>query len=99
MEFTKEYNLLTGLTKGIRTHWTTMFFIDDDFINGYRTMNNESGTKLYKLSVPLEVDESFSSVLNKVDRLTMIDDSMFIDMSEIQVRSNRDTDSLEELGE
>ena len=98
MEFTKEYNLVTGLTNGIRTHWTTMFFIDDDFINSYRTINS----KLYKLKIPLEVGESFSSVLTKIDRLTMIDDTMYKDMNEIMARANKnseDSDSLEELGE
>ena len=49
MQFTKQYTLLTGLTHGIRTHWTTTFVIDDDFINGYRTINS----KLYHLKVSL----------------------------------------------
>jgi len=91
MEFTKEYNLVTGLTNGIRTHWTTIFFIDDDFINGYRTINS----KLYKLRIPLEVDESFSNVLSKIDKLTMIDNNLFIDLHEIANRvATEDSEKL-----
>lgn len=91
MKFTKEYTELSGLTEGIRTHWTTSFYIDDCTINAYRTIKS----KLYKLSIPLEIGETFSNVLSKVDRLVRIDNDMWIDLAEIAKRDNEDIDSEE----
>jgi len=111
MEFTKEYNLITGLTNGIRTRWTTKFFInvegDTGTIDGYRTINKVPSSEgfinidgndtpkltvksLYKISVPLEPNETYRSVMEKVNRITMIDDDMFITMSEIAKRAEED---------
>lgn len=82
MEFTKEYNLESGLTNGIRTHWTTTIVIGNNLINAYRTINS----KLYKISIPLNIEESFSIVLEKIDRLTRIETDMFKELSEIAKR-------------
>ena len=83
MKFSKLYNLSTGLTKGIRTHWSTDFVIDDDKINGYRVLN---GT-IYCLSIPLDIGETFSAVLSKIDRLVMIENNMFRELSIISHRN------------
>lgn len=90
LEFTKKYDGDNGLTNGVRTHWTTMYFIDDNILTGFRRIHNIPR----KLMVDLEAGESFSSVLTKIDRLTMIDDDMFILMAETMKRAKEDLEEL-----
>ena len=82
MQFTENYDA----QEYPRTKWTTKFFIKDDEINGIRILES----KLWKLTVKFTSADSFKSVLEKVDRITSIDDEMFVMLAEAIKRDKLD---------
>lgn len=94
MRFKETFDPIEGPIKG---QYTTEFFIelltkDIGQINGFRIINS----KPYNLTIEFDNSkETFEGVLTKVDRLTRIDNEMFITMCEVIKRTKNSEDSLE----
>ena len=81
LEFKKQYEDKVGIdTDGKRIYWTTQFIVDsNEQLIAHRTINS----KIYKIPVKLKNNESFSSVLSRVDMFTKLNDDTFIDFDRI----------------
>jgi hypothetical protein len=88
MEFIKNYEGNLGIDNGIRTRWTTRFYIDDYHINTNRTING----KIRSLRIPYKEEETLRDILTKVSNITKMDTDMYIQMSDIQKRTQETQD-------
>ena len=82
MEFSRTYGNQEDIA---RTNWDTKFFISETHINSFR----ELGGKAYSVKIPIKSNMGFKEVLAGVERITTVDNEMFIMLSDSIKRANQ----------
>ena len=67
-----------------RVSWDTRFCTTKDEIIGWRYINGRP----YKLVVPIASTDGIGELFSKYERLTKIDDEMYVTLSEINKRAS-----------